>query len=1381
MEIREKQESNYRYPGLRPFSDTDHDRRLFFGRDEEIQYIWHSILVENLFVLFAKSGMGKTSLLHAGLMDLLRRNHFLPLVIRFNDRDRALLDTIYPGMEKAIARRNEAVDKNKKIDYEPGETGTLWQFFKTAAFWTADDKPLTPVLIFDQFEEFFTMHPLEHREAFIEQLADLVRGRVPRALRESFKSSQSHFPYSETPPKVKIIISLREDYLGYLEDLTREIPGILRNRFRLLPLTREQAREAIVKPAGLSEDKHVRSKGFSYTDEAVDEMLDFLCERRVNDKIVKTGEVEPFQLQLLCQHVEEKTIKRADKAAAGSGYPVQGKDLGGKTGMRRILQGFYEERLKTLGSLWKKRRVRKLCEKGLIESETRVSLHKEYIKRKYKVYEGLLDVLVDNRLLLRSEPRIGNILYELSHDTMIPPILRSRRERKIRNSRIGIPILVFILVFTGISLSKQIIKRRNIHKLYEDAVELTKQGKKGDAIKKYLSILRIDEKRAAPYMELGELYEDRRNPGEALEIYEKAIENKIGNEIIHYRLGKLYAGYKKKPEKAVEHYKKAIVINPEQPRYYIDLGNIYNEQGQFDEAVDNYNKALELDDKNTDAYKGLLALYIINDNVDEAAAVYERAVKANEDYIYIIKDIAPEIKTKGMFRELENLYQVPSRESYFYYYKKASYREKLGDMFSGLNDYERAIKNFEKALKYGSKKASVYKGLAVAYINRGEPGKAVDMFRKAVKVSTDHVYIFGDIAWEMKNRGMADGLEGLFQAASDIAPKKGAYYEELGTAFIYLEEYDRAIENYEKVLELDNTRATAYMGLAAAYIEGGNPGKAVEVYRSALRIGPGYAYIYKDLAWAMRKKKMTAELEELSEIASAVDSQEPAYYMRLGDYFDYLRKYDRAVEFYQKALALDNKKTSIYSKLARFYIKRGEHNKAIDVFRNAAAAGADYDYIYEDISWKFKMEQRITPDKRKELLEKLLKISSGIDSQKASYYKKLGYDFFYLSKYDRAIESYKKALELDDKDKDIYIMLVYVYITQGEFAEVIDIFRSAVNAGADYVYIYRNIVEEIKGKNMTGELEKLLQTASEVDSKKASYYEAVAGDFNFLKKYNRAIEFYEKALALDDKTEAAYKGLANAYINRGIPEKAIDVYRNAVTTRADYASIYRYTAEAMGKKGMTAAMEKLYRAASEIDSKEAVYYEKLGAALVYLKEYDRAIENYKKALDLDTQNASIYKTLAVTYVNRGMPEKAIDVFRIALKKIDDYDPVYRGIADAMKKKKMDDELETLLQIASKIDSKEDSFYRGLGIDFNYLKKYDRAIEFYKKALALHDGNAYTYKGLAITYLNQGKPDKAVEVCRNAVKSYSGFSWLYKDLAREMKKRGMEDEIKKLLQ
>ena len=97
--------ADYRYPGLRPFEDTDLDRSLFFGRDREKEELLHLILAEKLTVVFAKSGTGKSSLLNAGILQALRERDFLPIKIRFNDSRFTPLDMVHQAIAETTRRQ----------------------------------------------------------------------------------------------------------------------------------------------------------------------------------------------------------------------------------------------------------------------------------------------------------------------------------------------------------------------------------------------------------------------------------------------------------------------------------------------------------------------------------------------------------------------------------------------------------------------------------------------------------------------------------------------------------------------------------------------------------------------------------------------------------------------------------------------------------------------------------------------------------------------------------------------------------------------------------------------------------------------------------------------------------------------------------------------------------------------------------------------------------------------------------------------------------------------------------------------------------------------------------------------------------------------------
>ncbi len=386
-----------RYPGSVPFSDTDVDRRLFRGRDREAVELLHSILSERLVVLYGASGTGKTSLLRARIVRELRDREMWPVVVRLDQPDRPLVEQV----EERVRQQASGVVELVQATAEPP---SLRDLFAGMEIWRGDTL-LTPVVIFDQFEELFTLDwDPERRAEFIADFARLVHGDA-----------------GPLPLRLKVILSLREDALGELEELAADVPSILRHRFRLRPLDLDQAREAIVEPA-LLEDGRLATPPFAYGEGAVDLMVDFLSRREVRGQPVRQTTVEPAQLQIVCQYVEDVLLP--SKAAKGTDViEVAAADLGGQEGLNRVLEEFYGRQLARFDD---PAPIRELCERGLISpSRRRMSREEEEIEREHGVGKAELARLVERRLV-RAEPRVGSVYYELAHDSLVEPIIAYR-------------------------------------------------------------------------------------------------------------------------------------------------------------------------------------------------------------------------------------------------------------------------------------------------------------------------------------------------------------------------------------------------------------------------------------------------------------------------------------------------------------------------------------------------------------------------------------------------------------------------------------------------------------------------------------------------------------------------------------------------------------------------------------------------------------------------------------------------------------------------------------------------------------------------------------------------------------------------------------------
>ncbi len=516
--------SDYRYPGPHSFQDTEADRHRFFGRKQEQKEIVNKVLSVDLMILFGKSGLGKTSLLNASVFPELRKRNFLPFVVRVNRK----------GVDPATMVIDTITDICRDMGIEHGDRSGLWEYFKSTVFWHANTL-WTPVLVLDQFEEIFTLQEEEARLAIARQIGELVGSGQPERIRKKRPelqkgSDREPFLFSDKPPVVKLIISMREEYVGTLQEIFPEVPTILSNRVRLTPLSREKAEEAVVGPARY-DDGEFKTKPYSYEKTTLDELLSFLSDR--------SGQVEPFQLQVLCSHVEKQVEgnQKCGEQKKGDDQRVVVDDtyLNGREGMEKIIGNFYQNSIKTLKVKKARRRARRLCEFGLLTQDGyRDHMSQRKVLETYKLTEGELDQLVEARLL-RREPQFDSFTYELTHDSLTEPVKRSRPIRipKKLLSIVGGLAFVLICIFSFLGYQSNMLKQ------HADEVQRVKETTQAVAQKEVVSLI---EKNKSLTNELGDLQkntqdiirkmENQRVEGDEALAGAREVIEKLENELV---------------------------------------------------------------------------------------------------------------------------------------------------------------------------------------------------------------------------------------------------------------------------------------------------------------------------------------------------------------------------------------------------------------------------------------------------------------------------------------------------------------------------------------------------------------------------------------------------------------------------------------------------------------------------------------------------------------------------------------------------------------------------------------------------------------------------------------------------------------------------------
>ena len=174
-------------PWLGLFSYSEGNRAYFHGRDEEAAELARRVQRKLLTVLFGQSGLGKTSLLRAGLVPRLRAEGFCPVYVRidYSPESPPPSEQIKQAIFRATASA-AMLDAARQCDRRRIAMGIPAPSRRSVAR-CRNGQPLLPLLIFDQFEEIFTLAQADdagrlRAKTFLEDLADLVENRPPAAL-----------------------------------------------------------------------------------------------------------------------------------------------------------------------------------------------------------------------------------------------------------------------------------------------------------------------------------------------------------------------------------------------------------------------------------------------------------------------------------------------------------------------------------------------------------------------------------------------------------------------------------------------------------------------------------------------------------------------------------------------------------------------------------------------------------------------------------------------------------------------------------------------------------------------------------------------------------------------------------------------------------------------------------------------------------------------------------------------------------------------------------------------------------------------------------------------------------------------------------------------
>lgn len=257
----------------------------------------------------------------------------------------------------------------------------------------------------------------------------------------------------------------------------------------------------------------------------------------------------------------------------------------------------------------------------------------------------------------------------------------------------------------------------------------------------------------------------------------------------HTNLGTAYAN-RGDQDSAIEHFKKALEINPAHANAHFNLGNAYFRKRMYDEAVQAYQVAVEHYQNaaaggSAEAYTNLGNAYQGMRMFDLAEEAYGNALEISPDYLPAVTNLGNLLKETGRFGEAEELFRTALKVRS----KDAESHNSLGVALAGLGKLDEAVEEFEIALKLDPRHAGAHVNLANIYASRRELDKAAEEYRIAIRLKPKTLEAHHNLGLVLKMQGDVEGAIAQFRKAVEIDPSIPGPYVSLATALYAAGDY----------------------------------------------------------------------------------------------------------------------------------------------------------------------------------------------------------------------------------------------------------------------------------------------------------------------------------------------------------------------------------------------------------------------------------------------------------------------------------------------------------------------------------------------------------------------------------------------------------------
>ncbi|WP_411030729.1 tetratricopeptide repeat protein [Spongiimicrobium sp. 3-5] len=582
------------------------------------------------------------------------------------------------------------------------------------------------------------------------------------------------------------------------------------------------------------------------------------------------------------------------------------------------------------------------------------------------------------------------------------------------------------------------------------------------------------------------------------------------------------------------------------------------------------------------------------------------------------------------------------------------------------------------------------------------------------------------------NAGNYDEAITYFSQAAAQDPSNPACFSNLGSCYHMKKAYPEAVSNFQKALELNPNYVSALKSLGNLYFETHKDDEALECYQKSIALEPSDGDTYHYMGVIHTKKQI----------------------------------YTKCVEYYEKA-ALLSPKPETYNELANAYFKLFEFGKAAEYFAKAAELNPAEPLYHSNLKTTKESQDNfaLNPAKLRSL-----------------QYNEKGNSYHRNKEYDQAIFYYQKATQENPKDPVFFRNLAGSHVANGNDNDAVEAYSFALGIDTNNANTFNDLGCCYTRLNIFDKAVVVFERAMTIDPtntfykqnldyakaqnqlspeqigahKEANDLNQKGTDFFSQSKYQEALEYYQRAVALNPTDAIITFNLGNALFNLGRHEECIPKIKRALELDPTNTSALNLLGNAYTQiKHYKEAIDAFEQALALKEDAET--RNNLGSCYYANHQYALAAEFFQKASDLDPNN-EIYKTnvqiaLANAKVYQGMSAEVVqEAMALNQQAMNAYNQQDYSTAITFFNKYLE-----------KLPNDPKGNYN-LATAYHAQRAYDASIEYYQKALELDPKYVDAANALGNSYRDKGDFKHALSAYEKALKMNASHFAANKDLA-----------------